>query len=172
MKKLLTIAFLISEFFLCCTSKPISLSAQLKTNLLSHLNKIDSTVILDSFGVIKIDTMNVRMGRMIDDTLYRMELHRVETQLENASKEKKTDSMEFYQGEVNYMVPTIDSLAKFISTGDTTRKFGLLIICNVQVSKNNEKRKTRLFYFLGTHMTIQNSDRIDEQISALIREMN
>jgi hypothetical protein len=172
MKKLLTIAVIMSFIFLSCTSKPRSLSDQLETNLLSHLNKIDSAVVLDSFEIIRIDTVNERLGRIIGDTLYKMELHRVEAQLDHASKEKRADSVEFYQGEVNYMVPQIDSLAKSISTGDTTKTFGLLIVCRIQIRKNTEKRSTRLFYFLDEHMTIQNSERIDDIISPLIREMN
>ena len=94
MKRILWIIFLPGLIF-CCSSKPKSLSDQLKTNFLSRLNKVDSTIVLDSFNVIKVDTMDQKMERIIDDTIYKRELVRVQAQLTNAIKEKKEDSIGF-----------------------------------------------------------------------------
>ena len=172
MKGVIGIAFILPFIFTHCKSKPVSLSEQLEKNLLIHLNKIDSTIVLDSFGIIKIDTMVERLGKMIEDVIYKMEMRRVEAQLANAVKEQKPDSIEFYQGEVNYMQPQSDSLTKVISTADTTRKFGLLVICKARLKKNNQSRTTLLYYYLDNHMTIRNSDRVDNSVSELSREMN
>ena len=171
MKKLFTIAFILSFIFLYCNSKPRSLSDQLKSNLLVHLNRVDSTVVLDTFYIEHVDTMVEKLGKMIDDTLYKMSLHRVEDQLANAIKEKKRDSIEFYQGELNYMLPQSDSLTKAISTADTTKKFGLLVVCRVQISRDKENRNTRLYYYLDQHMVIRNSERVDTAVAELAREM-
>ncbi len=60
-----------------CKSKPISLTDQLKTNLLTHLHKIDSTLVLDSFRILRIDTANQKLFSFFDDTLYKIVLARV-----------------------------------------------------------------------------------------------
>src|SRR6516225_1083523 len=104
MKKSLLRVFVLSCLILSCKTKHKNLSDQVKINLTSHINKIDSTLVLDSFQVIRIDTINRRMERMIDDTLYTLEFRRVQTQLENAKKGTRQDSIAFYQGEVNYML--------------------------------------------------------------------
>ena len=172
MKRVLFIGALTQVLFMYCTSKPASLSSQLETSLLSHIKKIDSTVILDSFSVLRTDKMVEKLGRIIDDTIYKRELSRVQSQLANAVKYQKHDSIEFYQGEVNYMLPQIDSLTKSISQADTTKKFGLLISCWFQISKNNMNRSGLLYYFLDQQMTIRNSDMIDSTISLLSRAMH
>lgn len=172
MKKLLAIAFFWSFVFLNCSSEPRSLSDQLESNLRIHLNKIDSTVNLDSFHIDRVDTMVEKLGRIIDDTLYKIAKHRVEEQLASALREKKLDSAEFYQGEVNYMITQSDSLTKAISTGDTTKKFGLLVSATAWISRDKKVKNTRMFYFLDRRMTIRNSERMDSILASEIRRLN
>jgi hypothetical protein len=57
--------------------------------------------------------------------------------MENATKNYKSDSMAFYQTELDYMIPTRDSLSKVIAGSDTTKKYGILATCKVQVSRKN-----------------------------------
>ncbi len=52
MKHIIRIAILSAVLFYACKSKPASLSDQLKTNFLTHLNKMDSAIVLDSFSII------------------------------------------------------------------------------------------------------------------------
>ncbi len=173
MKRLLTTAVLAQVILLYnCTSKPAPLADQLENNLRSHLKKIDSTVVLDTFRVLRMDKMVEKLGRIFDDTIYKRELYRVQDQLANAIKYQKHDSIEFYQGEVNYMLPQIDSLTRSIAQADTTKKFGLLVSCWFQISKNNMRNSGALYYFLDQQMTIRNSDMIDSTISLLSRGMH
>ncbi len=173
MKRLLIIiAFVHILFLYNCQSKPAPVPDQLKSNLLSHLKKIDTAFVLDSFRVLRSDKLVERLGRIIDDTIYKRELYRVQNQLANAIKYQKHDSIEFYQGEVNYMLPQIDSLTKSIAQADTTKKFGLLVSCWFQISKNNMKNSGLVFYFLDQEMTIRNSDMIDSTISLLSRNLH
>ncbi len=173
MKRLLIITVLVQILFLYnCHSKPAPLPNQLESNLLSHLKKIDTAIVLDTFRVLRSDKLVERLGRIIDDTIYKRELYRVQDQLANAIKYQKHDSVEFYQGEVNYMLPQIDSLTKSIAQADTTKKFGLLVSCWFQISKNNMKNSGMVFYFLDQEMTIRNSDMIDSTISLLSRNLH
>ncbi len=135
MKHLVRIAILSAVMFYACKSKPASLSDQLKMNFLTHLNKMDSAIVLDSFSVIRIDTLNQRLINSIDDTLYRIILARVKSQMEAATKKNNTDSMAFYQSELDYMIPTSDSMRNLIPASDTTIKYGIVATCDVQVSK-------------------------------------
>jgi hypothetical protein len=158
--------------FSSCESKPKNLSEQLKDNVLSHLEKIDSTIFLDSFTVIRIDTIDRRFERIIDDTIYLREFMRVRTQLSNAQVEAKKDSTEFYQGEVNYMLTQIDSLNKEISKADTTSKLGLLVTCKIQLANSKGKQVGILYYFLDLTMTIRNSEMVDSMIYRLSHQLN
>lgn len=173
MKRLLIITVLGQVLlFYNCQSKPAPLPIQLKNNLLYHLKKIDTTIVLDTFRVLRTDKLVEKLGRIIDDTIYNRELYRVQVQLANAIRYQKHDSIEFYQGEVNYMLPQIDSLTKSIAQADTTKKFGLLVSCWFQISKNNTKNSGLVFYFLDQEMTIRNSDMIDSTISLLSQNLH
>jgi hypothetical protein len=171
MKKIVTIVTLVYVLISSCTVQPGSLSDQLKISFLLHLEKIDSAAHLDSFGLIRKDTIDQRMERAIDDTFYIREFTRVQAQLANAIKEKKVDSIEFYQGEVDYMTPQVDSLTKIISKADTTRKLGLVAICSFQISKNHSSQQGMVFYFLDRDMKVMDSDFIDSAIAAPARKL-
>ena len=163
MKKTLLIAFLTTATFLYCKHSE-NLSEQLKSNFTTHLKKVDSSLVLDSFRIIGIDTINQRLGTIIDDTVYKRSLYRVQLQLANAVKEQKKDSIRFYQEEINYMLPQIDSLTNSIPKADTKKKFGIVIRCLYQVRKNSEYQKTFILYFLDNKMNVLNSDMIDSII--------
>jgi hypothetical protein len=143
-----------------------------KTNFISHVNKIDSNLVLDSFAVIRVDTINRRMERIIDNYLYTREFNNVKTQLANAMNRKRADSIEFYQGEVNYMKTQFDSLNNEILKADTAKKLGLLAICKVQLGKNNRSEEIVVYYFLDWNMKVWNPEMIDTSILGLSRRLN
>ena len=165
MLKVLTFAVLSYFILFSCKSKTPNLPEQLKTNYVSHLKKIDSTIVLDSFVLGRVDTINQRMERIIDDTIYTREFTRVQNQLTNAVKEKREDSIDFYQGEVNYMLTQFDSLKKEIVIANTTKKLGLLAVCKVYITKHNKNQVGEVYYFLDWNGTVWNSDMIDSSIS-------
>src|SRR5580765_2026734 len=66
-----------------CKSKPINLSDQLQANLLTHFHKVDSTLVLDSFRILRLDTANQRLFSIVEDTLYKIILARVRSQMAN-----------------------------------------------------------------------------------------
>jgi hypothetical protein len=168
MNRVITLSIMFYILLFSCELKPPSLSDQLKTIFLSHLNKYDSTVVLDSFRVIRIDSIDQRHQRIIDDTIYMREFARVQGQLINSIIEKKSDSIGFYQDEVNYMETQLDSMNKEILKADTTSKLGLLVICKIQLSKHNRSREMMLRYLMDMNMNIWNTAMIDSTITRYI----
>jgi hypothetical protein len=172
MKKVLILAAVLIILILSCKSKHNNLSDRVRANFISHVKKIDSTLVLDSFSVIAIDTVNRRTERIIDDTLYTREFNRVQAQLANATKGNKTDSIAFYQGEVNYMQTQFDSLNREIAKADTTKKLGLLVTCKILLKRNERNQEMIVYYFLDWNMKVWNPEMIDTAISALSKRMN
>jgi len=166
------IVILIHVLFLSCNQKPPNVSIQLKNNFLSHLERMDSTLVLDSFRLIGIDSIDQKLERIIDDTIYAREFSRVQAQFANAIKEKKEDSIEFYRGEIGYMTPQLDSLTKVISKADTSKKLGIVVTCKVQLSKHNRSVDWIIYYFLDKSMKIWNSEMIDSSIVVISRKLN
>jgi hypothetical protein len=172
MNRVLMLSILVPALLFSCKSKPPSLSDQLETNFLSHLMKNDSSIVLDSFLVIKIDSIDKRHQVIIDDTIYLREFARVQGQWNNAVKEKKKDDIEFYQDELDYMTGQLDSINKEISKADTIIKLGLLAICKIQLSKHNRSTERILRYYLDMDMNIWNTPMIDSAIADIVRKLN
>jgi hypothetical protein len=170
-KRFVQLTVVLAILICSCKSKHPNLSDQVKANFISHVYKIDSTLVLDSFDLLSIDTINRRMERIIDDTLYMMEFYRVQQQLTNARKGTRTDSVEFYQGEVNYMQSQFDSLNREILKADTTKKLGLLAICKVHLARDGRSGEMIVYYFLDWNMKVWNSEMIDTAISGLSKRL-
>ncbi len=147
-----------------CGNKPDSIPDQLKANFSKHVIKIDPSIIIDSFQVLRMDTMVEKLGRIIDDTIYKRELYHVENQLANAKKEQLSDSIEFYNDEIKYMLIQIDSITKSIKSGDIKKAFGLIAICKYQIRMKNNRSKDFVFYFFDNNMNLVNADMIDSAI--------
>ena len=172
MNRVLTLSILFYVLLFSCESKSSSLSDQLKTIFLSRLKRNDSTVVLDSFRVIRIDSIDRKHQLIIDDTIYMREFARVQGQLINSIIEKKKDSIGFYQDEVNYMGTQLDSMNKEISKADTTIKLGLLANCKIQLSKHKRSTERVIRYLLDMNMNIWNSSMIDSSIASMVRKLN
>ncbi len=154
----------------CKHAAPKNISDQLRSDFSAHVKSMDSSLVLDSFKVFRIDTMVEKLGRIIDDTIYKIEFHRVQLQLANAIKEQNKDSIAIYQDELDYMAPQIDSVTKAISRGDTTKKMGILAACRFQLRKNDKTYNSNAYYFLDRSMRIINTDMIDSAIAFALRK--
>jgi hypothetical protein len=159
---LLAVAIII---FIGCSTKIPDLTSQLKTNFSSHLIKVDSAVVIDSFSVIAVDTLVEKLGKIIDDTIYIRELHAVQAQLAHALMRPRKDSIEYFQNEVNYMSGQIDTLTMSIKTADTKNKFGILARCYFQISKKDKAKSDFVFYFIDSRSNILSTDIIDSSIN-------
>lgn len=172
MKKRIVLAICMYTFFSSCQTKTASLPDQLKVNFLLRVNKIDSTVHLDSFRIVRADTVDQRLERIIDDSIYIREFTYVQAQLANALKEKKVDSIGFYKGEVDYMTPQVESLTNVISKADTTRKLGIVAVCSFQLSKKGSSQQGMAYYFMDRSYKVWDSELIDTAIATVARKLN
>ena len=172
MKILIFLIFILIGIVGCKSSSPPDLSSQLKGDLSSRLLKVDSSALIDSFKIIGVDTIVPRLGKIIDDTIYIRQLHSVQEQLAHAMTRPRKDSIEYFQGEVNYMTGQIDTLTESIKTADTTRKFGILARCYYQISKNGKNNKGLIYYFIQNTGHIMNSEMLDSLITTSYRGLN
>ena len=127
---------------------------------------------LDSFYILSIDTANQRLVDKVQDTTYKQTLYKVQAQLANASAAHKTDSMAFYQEELDYMIPTSDSLSKLVEKSDTTKKYGILVACKAQVSRGSATVQDNVYYYLNLDMTAVNTDWLDGEVAKLSDQLN
>jgi hypothetical protein len=163
MKECLPNVFLTIILFASCAHPP-DLSEQVKSDFLARLKKIDSSLVLDSFKIIRTQPMVQKIERMIDVETYQKLISSVRLQLANATREHKEDSIGFYQEEIDYMVPLVDSVSSSVSKADTSKKFGLLLICFYQIKRNNASAKGNANYFFNDKMKLIFPDAIDSSI--------
>jgi hypothetical protein len=172
MKKILIASIISCLGIIACETKTPTFSEQLQKNFQSRLWKTDSTLMLDSFSILRIDTANQRLVDKVQDTTYKLTLYKVQGQLANATASNKTDSMAFYKEELDYMIPTSDSLAKLVDKSDTTKKYGIVVACKTQVSKGNATVNNTIYYYLNLDLTAMNTDWLDAEIAQLSDQLN
>jgi len=149
-----------------------NLSEKLNDSFANHLKKIDSLATLDSVHILWNTTITERMGRIIDDTLYRREFMRVQAQLSRSQQKNDKDSIEFYQYEINYMEKEIDSVTKSIAQGDTTRKYGYLIGCAYYITKNQKTNIDSTIVIIDSTSTMRYTELMDSAIRLTIKKLD
>jgi hypothetical protein len=160
----LSLFILATLLLVSCNNTP-SLSDQLRTNFSYHVKKIDSAIVVDTFKIIKIDSITERKEQIMYDSMYSRERAGLENQLASASKDKNTDSIEFVHYEINFMNEEMDSMTTVINNADTINKKGVLIFCSYTLTKNNKSRSGPVFYFINNSGNIMNSDMIEDFIN-------
>jgi hypothetical protein len=155
-----------------CKQKPPQLADQLKKIFSTHLAAMDSTATVDTLHVIWRGNINERLGRMIDDTIYRQELSNVRRQLMHALRGRDKDSIKFYQEEVNLLVQEVDSVDKTVPKADTLHRYGIVVATSFGVQKNNRHRLDSIFIFMDRNMRIINDDFIDSGLHRSLIALN
>lgn len=163
--KLYCIFFGLSLFVSCENNETGSLTSQLALNFADHMKRIDSSLLLDSFKLIRTDTFFEKQGRMLDVFIYQREQDKIKRQLQNAINLELADSAAFYAYENNFITGEIDSLSKLVPGADTTRAFGIAIHCVYWVRKNIRNRRDSALYFFDNNMKLLDPERIDSDIS-------
>ncbi len=172
MKKYLLITLLAYILFLSCSEKSPSLSDQLKTNLISHLKKIDSVAVLDSIHIVYNVPLNERLGRIVDDSGYSMEIRNVQAQLSAAKEKNDEKGIEIYQGEISYMNKVSDSVSKSILSADTTRELGRMISIIYVISKNQKTQLDSALFFIDSASNMLYPSLIDWSLQNAIKKLN
>jgi hypothetical protein len=165
-KKIIIIIGLAPLVF-CCRQSDLNekISPSLRLIFSDHMSRIDSSLVLDSFRLIKLDTVFEKNGRSVDLFFYKRELNRVQNQLNGAIAGEKTDSIPFYRYEIDYMAREIDSLENLIAKSDTTHGLGFFARCLYQIRKGNLSGTDTVYYFFDNKMKIVNPSMIDSIIS-------
>ncbi len=172
MKKYLPIGLLAYILFLSCSEKSPSLSDQLKTNLISHLKKIDSVAVLDSIHIVYNVPLNEKLGRILDDSGYSIEIRNVQAQLSAAKEKNDEKGIEIYQGEINYMNKVSDSVSKSILSADTTRELGRMISIIYVISKNQKTQLDSALFFIDSASNMLYPSLIDWSLQNAIKKLN
>ena len=150
-----------------------TLAENLTTNFANHLRKLDSSITLDSVHIIRFVSLNQRMGRIIDDSIYRREFMRIQVQLLRAQQNNYKDSIEFYQYEIkNLERRGIDSVTQSISVGDTTHNNGYLINCSYYISKNGKQKIDSTIVYIDLTSTMRYTEFIDSSLKRTIKKLN
>ena len=153
-----------------CKNSP-GLSDQLRENLSSRLHKIDSTVVIDSFKIIKIDTLTVRLDKILEDSDDTRLLRSVQQQLEDALTRHNKDSIDYFRNEVSYISSQIDTITKSIKSADTTRKNGIRTTCYYQIGKSGKTTGGTIFYFIDKSGRITNTEMLDSMVTRACRRL-
>lgn len=172
MKKYLPIVLLVYVLFLSCMEKSPTLSDQLKTNLISHLKKIDSVAVLDSIHIVYNVPLNEKLTRIVDDSGYSREIRNVQAQLSAAKEKNDEKSIEIYQGEINYMNKVSDSVSQSILSADTTRELGRMISIIYVISKNQKTQLDSALFFIDSASNMLYPSLIDWSLQNAIKKLN
>ena len=155
-----------------CAEKKNSLSDQLSAYLASHLRNIDSTVTVKSMEVLRIDSINGKIGLMMEDSIYSIERNGIQAQLEAVKTKNRPDSAAFYQEEINYMNISIDSFKRLSAIiSDTVRKYGVIAKAVYEIARNGRVARDTVYYIIATDGTIYNANRLDATLQNSISRL-
>jgi hypothetical protein len=148
------------------------LSEQLNDSFANHLKRIDSLAVLDSIRILWNVPITEKLGRIIDDTIYKREFRRVQSQLLSAEQKNDKDSIEFYKYEIDYMEKPIDSLTKSIARGDTTRKFGYMMGVAYYIRKQQKTKIDSTIVIIDSVSAMRYTEFMDSAIRRTIKDLN
>jgi len=169
MRKCLSLAMLAGVLIACTPKK--SLTTQLSAAFGNHLTRIDSTITLDSVKILWNVPVNERLTRIIDDTVYVREYNRIKAQLAGAAAKNDRDSMAFYRYEIRVMEHEIDSIAKAIGEGDTTRSHGSLVACAYYLKSNDKTIRDSTLLYIDSLGVLRYTAFMDSSIARTTRQL-
>ena len=166
-------AFVLVALAIGCAEKKNSLSDQLSAYLASHLRNIDSTVTVKSMEVLRIDSINGKIGLIMEDSTYSIERNGIQAQLDAVKAKNRPDSAAFYQEEINYMNQSIDSIRRLSATNiDTTRKYGVIAKAVYEIARNGLVARDTVYYIIAMDGTIYNANRLDATLQNSISRLH
>ena len=152
-----------------CRTKP-SFTEQVRQDFSNRVMKIDSSVRVDSFQLIRMDSLTEMIGQIIYDSLYAREEARLETELV-AVKRNPTADTGYVKEEINYMKKELDSIENLITKADTIKKYGILALYTYTISKNEKSKTSGVYYFIGNNGNILNPDMISDSVKVIASQL-
>lgn len=168
--------------FFCMGCKPKEnkiILPDLKPNFLELLNQRDTTLSLDSFYFIGIDTMNTKKALTHQRFAFLHIMERINGQLDRFSHARDSvhsglsaselETIEYLKGEQTYVRKEIDSFNNLIANADTTAAVGYRAFYKVTVSKKDKfVVSDTIPYSITLEMNVSDWDRnLEKNIDSL-----
>jgi hypothetical protein len=163
------IFILLTLVLLHCRTKP-SFTEQVRQDFSNRVLKIDSSIRVDSFQLIRMDSLTEMIGQIIYDSLYAREESRLETELVAAKRNPAADTG-YVKEEINYMKKELDSIENLIIKADTVKKYGILALYTYTISKNEKSKTSGVYYFIGNNGNILNPDMISDSVKVIASQL-
>jgi hypothetical protein len=158
----LLIFVLLPLILVYCKSKP-SFTEQVRQDFTNRVLKIDSSIRVDSFQLIRMDSLTEMIGQIIYDSMYAREETRLETEWMTKKQNQSADTG-YIQEEINYMKKELDSIKNLITKADTVKKYGVLAQYFYSISKNEKSKAGRVYYFISNNGYVLNPDMIVDSV--------
>ena len=127
--------------------------------------KIDSFIRVDSFQLVRMDSLTEKIGQIIYDSIFANEAARLETEL--MAKRNQGADTSYVQEEINYMKKELDSIENLIAKADTVKKYGILALYTYTVSKNEKSKTGGIHYFISNNGNVLNPDMITDSLKVI-----
>ena len=164
MKKQLPLFVFITILLVYCSSKP-SFTEQVRQDFSNRVLKIDSSIRVDSFQLVRMDSLTEKVGQIIYDSIFSNEAARLETEL--MAKRNQGDDTSYVREEINYMKKELDSIENLIAKADTVKKYGVLARYSYTISKNEKSKTSGVYYFISNNGNVLNPDMISDSVKVI-----
>ena len=131
-----------------------------------RVQRIDSSLKVDSFQLLRMDSLTEKIGQIIYDSIYAREEERLETEL-NAARKNAGDTSYILE-EINYMKKELDSIGNLIVHADTVKKYGVFSLYSYTISNKDKSKSNRVYYFISNEGTILNPDMISDSLKLIV----
>ena len=152
-----------------CKSKP-SFTEQVRQDFSNRVLRIDSSMRVYSFQLIRMDSLTEMIGQIIYDSMYAREEARLETELMVAKRNQVADTG-YVQEEINYMKKELDSIENLITKADTVKKYGVLAQYSYTISKNEKSGTGKVYYFISNNGNVLNPDMINDSVKVIVGQL-
>ena len=169
MKKEILVIFFIGTWFAFCGNKP-SFNEQVQKDFSNRVQKIDSAIRVDSFRLIRRDSLTEMVGQIVFDSLYAREEARLEAELGIARQHQSGDTS-YRQEEINYMKKELDSIQHLIAKADTVKKYGVIAQYFYTISKNDKSATGGVYYFISNKGNVLNPDMIMDSLKVVAGQL-
>lgn len=170
MNRRILIFVLLPLIFVHCKSKP-SFTEQVRQDFTNRVLKIDSSIRIDSFLLIRMDSLTEKIGQIVYDSMYMREAARLDTEFIAARRNQAADTG-YRREEINYMKKEMDSIENLIAKADTVKKYGVLAQYSYTVSKNEKSRTGKVYYFISNNGNVLNPDMIIDYVKVTVGQLN
>lgn len=168
MKRETLVIFFIVSLFTRCTNKP-SFTEQVKNDFTNRVLKIDSSIRVDSFQLIRMDSLTEMIGQIIYDSIYAREEARLEAEF-GVARINRADTG-YVQEEINYMKRELDSIGNLIIKADTVKKYGVVARYDYTISKNEKSKRGGVYYFISNSGDVLNPDMINDSLKVITGQL-